>query len=168
MMAQIHLIVGPVAAGKSTFALTLAERERAVRLNLDAFMAVLFRPDRPEQGVMAWYRERTQRCIEQIWHLTEQLLAVETNVILEIGLILRQDRTQLYRRIDECGYALTIHVLEASRDVRRSRVELRNREQGETFSMVVPPEFFELASDLWEMVDDEECQGRDVRFLFTD
>jgi hypothetical protein len=46
-------------------------------------------------------------------------------------------------------------------------VERRNREQGPTFSVVVPPEFFERASDLWEPLEPEECTGRDVRFVRT-
>jgi hypothetical protein len=33
---------------------------------------------------------------------------------------------------------------------------------------VVPPAIFELASDLWEAPDFDECDGRDVRFLRTD
>jgi hypothetical protein len=44
----------------------------------------------------------------------------------------------------------------------------RNVEQGETFSMVVPPEFFELASDLWEPPDEAECEVRDLRFVAWD
>jgi predicted kinase len=166
-MATVHLIVGPVAAGKSTFALELARVERAVRMNLDEWMAQLFRPDRPDEGVMHWYTERTGRCIEQIWTLTRRLVEADTNVLLEIGLIQRSARERLYRRID-AGYALKIYVIDAPRDVRRERVEQRNRDQGETFSMVVPPDFFELASDLWEPLEDDECAGRDVRFVFTD
>jgi predicted kinase len=34
-MAMLHLVVGPVGAGKSTFALTLEQQHRALRLNLD-------------------------------------------------------------------------------------------------------------------------------------
>ena len=52
---------------------------------------------------------------------------------------------------------------DAPRDVRRERVERRNRDQGATFSMVVPPAIFELASDMWEPLDDDERAGRDVR-----
>jgi hypothetical protein len=29
----------------------------------------------------------------------------------------------------------------------------------------VPLPFFELASDLWQPLDDGECDGRDVRFV---
>jgi len=45
---------------------------------------------------------------------------------------------------------------------------MRNQAQGATFSMVVPPALFELASDLWEPLDESECQEREVVFLRTD
>ncbi len=162
-MTRIHLIVGPVGAGKSTFAARLAADHRAVRLTLDEWMAVLFRPDRPDDGVLAWYRERTQRCLDQIWRTARSALAAGTDVVLEIGLIQRGDRRRFYRQVDAVADPLTIYVLDAPRDVRRERVERRNRDQGATFSMVVPPAIFELASDLWEPLDDDERAGRDVR-----
>ncbi|WP_437933702.1 AAA family ATPase [Sorangium sp. So ce341] len=165
--AHLHLIVGPVGAGKSTFALELCRAQRAVRMNLDEWMAALFSPDRPDTGALAWYIERTERCIAQIWTLTERTLDVGTSVVLEIGLIRRDARERFYERVDAGGYGLTIYVLDAPRALRRERVERRNREQGSTFSMVVPPHFFELASDRWEPLDDDERDGRDVRLMST-
>lgn len=163
--ARIHLIVGPVGAGKSTFALRLAREQRAVRLNLDEWMASLFRPDRPETGVMEWYVERTRRCIGQIWILAERLLEAETNVVLEIGLIQRRARELFFEQVDGSHFGLTVYVVDAPRELRRERVQQRNAQRGETFSMPVPPEIFELASDLWEPLDERECAGRDVRFV---
>lgn len=167
-MAHLHLIIGPVAAGKSTFALQLAREHRAVRMNLDEWMATLFRPDRPEVGVMEWYIERTGRCIEQIWKQTTRTLDAGTHVVLEIGLILRRDRERFYERLDARSEGLTLYVLDAPREVRRRRVQQRNREKGETFSMEVPLAFFEMASDRWEPPDEVECSGRDVRFISTE
>jgi predicted kinase len=163
--ARIHLIVGPVGAGKSTFALRLAREQRALRLNLDEWMAALFRPDRPETGVMEWYVERTRRCVRQIWTLTERLLEAQTNVVLEIGLIQRRERELFFEQVDAGHCDLTVYVVDAPRELRRQRVQQRNAQQGETFSMLVPPEIFELASDLWEPLDERECAGRDVRFV---
>jgi predicted kinase len=160
--ARIHLLLGPVGAGKSTFALRLAREQRAVWLNLDEWMANLFRPDRPETGAMQWYIERAQRCIDQIWIVTERMIEANTSVVLEIGLIQRGDREDFFRRVDVCGYDLTIHVVDAPRALRRARVQERNAQQGATFSMVVPPEIFELASDLWEPLEEQECEGRRV------
>jgi predicted kinase len=157
-----------VGAGKSTFGLQLAHGHRAVRLTLDEWMATLFRPDRPAVGVVEWYVERAARCIEQIWALTKQSLSEGIDVILEIGLLRRHEREAFYRRVDDAGFDLTIHVVDAARDIRRQRVIDRNHGAGPTFSMIVPPEIFEYASDLWEPADAAECAGRDVSFIRTD
>jgi predicted kinase len=159
-------VIGPVGAGKSTLALELARASGAVRLTLDEWMTELFRPDRPESGVVAWYVERAARCVSRIGRVTEAVLDAGVDVVLEIGLLQRRERVAFYRRVG--GRRLTIYVVDAARAVRRERVEARNRVRGGTFSMVVPPDVFELASDLWEAPDDEECQGRDVRFFQTD
>lgn len=160
---RIHLLVGPVGAGKSTLALRLAREHGAICLNLDEWMAALFRPDRPQTDVMPWYVERAQRCLEHIWTLTQRLIDANTSVVLEVGLIRRHEREQFFRRVDARGYALTLYLVDAPRALRRQRVEERNARQGETFSMVVPPAVFELASDLWEPLDPQEYAGRDLR-----
>lgn len=164
-MPRLHLIVGPVGAGKSTFARALCRERSAVRLTLDEWMAVLFRPDRPAAGIVEWYVERTERCIEQMWRVACSTIDAGTDVVLEIGLIQRRDRQRFYDRVDTSGHELTIYVLDAPRELRRERVEARNLAQGPTFSMVVPPQIFELASDLWQPPDADECEGREVHFL---
>jgi predicted kinase len=166
--AALHLVLGPVGAGKSTFARGLARDLGAVRLTLDEWMSVLFRPDRPDGDLLEWYAERAERCVEQIWRVTRAVIAAGTPVVLEIGLIRRNERQGFYARATAVDLEPTIHVIDAARDIRRARVEERNRVQGQTFSMVVPPAIFELASDLWEPLDASECVGRDVRFLHTD
>ncbi len=166
--ARVHLVIGAVGAGKSTFGRQLAQGRGAVRLTLDEWMATLFRPDRPDVGVIDWYVERAARCVEQIWSLTLQLLGAGTDVILEIGLLRRHQRQAFYQRVDGANFDLTIHVLDAARDVRRERVMHRNHTPGPTFSMVVPLSVFEYASDLWEPLDPAECHGRSVSFIRTD
>jgi hypothetical protein len=129
-------------------------------------MARLYGGDeRPTVGRIEWYVERTQRCLALIWELAEEVLLAGTNVVLEVGLIQRRERMEFVERIDDAKCDFTLYVVDAPRDVRRARVQQRNRERGETFSVEVPPEFFELASDLWEAPGEEECRGRDVRFL---
>ncbi|MCG8589866.1 MAG: ATP-binding protein [Proteobacteria bacterium] len=164
-MAQLHLVVGPVGAGKSTFVRQLCREHAAVRLNLDEWMAELFGPDRPPDGSIEWYVERAERCIEQIWILAKRLIHVGTDVVLEIGLIQKRDREEFYRRVDASGYDLRVYVLDAPRELRADRVAHRNLEAGDTFSMEVPRHVFELASDLWEPPDEDECRQRDVRFI---
>jgi predicted kinase len=160
---RIHLVIGPVGAGKSTFVRQLVQQHRAVPLNLDDWMATLFSPDRPGTGdVMAWYVPRTLRCLDQIWKTAEAVLDAGGHVVLEVGLIQRQQREAFYARLGPWADAMVVYVLDAPRALRRERVERRNAEQGETFSMVVPPHIFELASDLWQPPDAAECAQRRV------
>jgi uncharacterized glyoxalase superfamily protein PhnB/predicted kinase len=165
---KVHLVLGPVGAGKSTYAQELAGGGRTVRLTLDDWMTRLFRPDRPDAEVMTWYVERAARCVEQIWRVALEVTTTGTDAVLEIGLIRRQQREHFYRRLDATGLDLEIHVLDADRAVRRERVLERNRARGDTFSMEVPPDVFELASDMWEPPDEGELTGRRVRFVRTD
>ncbi len=167
-MTQIQLVVGPVGAGKSTFCRRLAEQQRAVHFNLDEWMARLFRADRPEQGVMEWYAARVRRCQDQIWAVSQSLLRSQVGVVLELGLLQREQRLRFYERVDAAGHSLKVYVLDAEREVRRARVMGRNEARGATFVMEVPLAIFELASDMWQQIDDEEAQGRDIQFIFTD
>jgi predicted kinase/uncharacterized glyoxalase superfamily protein PhnB len=161
---HVHLVVGPVGAGKSTFALGLARERRAVRFALDEWMSELFSPDRPHAGIMEWYAERAARCVERIWAVAERVVETGTGVVLELGLLRRAERERFYQRVEHAGFDSTIHVIDAPGEVRRARVSERNRTKGATFSMVVSNDVFELASDLWEPLSASECEGRDVRF----
>ncbi len=164
-MARIHLVVGPVGSGKSTFSRELCAQHGAVPLTLDAWFTRLFSPDRPDEGVIFWYRERAARCVEQIRLVAMDILAADTDVVLEIGLVGRREREAFVRKVEAAGAALTIYIVDAPREVRRERVMRRNAERGETFSMHVPEAVFEMASDMWEPLDEHECAGRDVRVV---
>ena len=164
-MTTVNIIEGPVGAGKSTFASHLASRTGGVHIALDEWFANLFSPDRPSGNFVPWYVERKERLIDLIWRQSQRLLASEKSVILELGLIQRGPRVEFCRKVRDCGYAPVIHVLYAPTNVRRERVRQRNTEKGATFSMVVPDHVFEMASSLWEVPDEIECEEFDVQFV---
>jgi len=166
-MAKIYLVEGPVGSGKSTFAERLSLQTKAPHMDLDSWMVSLFGPDRPSSGVIEWYLERKERCIEQIWDVAKKILNVNCNVILELGLIQRSSRHSMYARVRESGHELLVYVLDAPRDLRRERVRQRNLEKGTTFSMEVPDEVFEIASNMWEEPDDVECREQNIEFVKT-
>lgn len=164
-MSKIYLIEGPVGAGKSTFGLGLSQRLHVPCLILDVWMANLFRPDRPETDVMTWYGERKDRCIQQIWKIACAAVDCGSDAIVELGLITRESRELLYAQAEDGGYDFALYVLEPSREIRRERVIKRNLEQGETFAVEVPPAFFEMASDMWEPLSEDECRSHEVIFI---
>ena len=164
-MATIHLIEGPVGAGKSTFATRLALTQGAVHLDLDGWMVTLFSPDRPETDFMPWYAERKQRCIEQIWQVTRSLLDAGMSVVLELGLVQSMDRQDFYGRVDAEDYELKVYLLDTPEEVRRERVRNRNREQTGTFKMEVSDEIFEIANRAWQPPNAVEIRERSIEFV---
>lgn len=131
-MPRIHLLIGPMGAGSSALALELAREHRGVRLTLDEWMQSLFgEGEEPEHWQID---ECVERCLEQIWRLTQVLIDTGTEVILEISLLRRSERERFYARVDAAGYALTVYV---------------QRHDGQP----------------WEPPDDDECRGRDFRFV---
>lgn len=167
-MPQIYLIEGPVGAGKSTFSKSLATRVGGVHIALDAWFASLFSPDRPHSDPIPWYLARKARLIDLIWSHARELLACGVVPILELGLVQRQSREDIYQRARAEGMDLTVYLLLASRDVRRERVMRRNIETGPTFSMVVPAPFFEMASDAWEEPDAFEISENGIETISTE
>lgn len=164
-MAKIHLVEGPVGAGKSTFVAELRDRHAAVGFILDSWFVRLYSPDRPAANLMEWYAVRKVRCLEQIWVTAREVLNTGRDVVLELGLVEKASREIFYANARDAGYDLAVYLLDAPRDVRRDRVRKRNLEKGATFSMDVPDAFFELASDHWEPMDQTECEIYDVQMV---
>lgn len=155
-MPTIHLIEGPIGAGKSTYAMGLAARLGAPSLCVDQWFATLFVPDRPPAADVEWYLERKARCVELIWQTAIAVLKAGSPVVLELGLVRREDRQRMYDRIDGTGVELNIHVVDAPVEVRRERVRRRNMERGETWSVDITEEMFERSTRWWEPLDDTE------------
>ncbi len=164
-MPRIHLIEGPVGAGKTTYAASLRRQHQAPALILDAWFVRLYSPDRPAEGLLPWYVERKQRCLAQIWTTALEILGAGHDVVLELGLVERASREHFYAQAEQAGYPLTLYVLDAPREVRRERVKARNRDKGATYAMEVPDAFFEMASDRWEPLDALELEFQDVRMV---
>lgn len=155
-LSTLHLLIGPVGAGKSTFARQQIARHPALHLDVDTAMVRLFGDDpRPSQGVMTWYLERRERCRGLLWDLALDTLRCGVDVYLELGLVRRAEREQYFGRARLEELRFIGHVLDAPREVRRQRVVARNELPGE-YVQKVPLEFFERASDAWEPVLEDE------------
>lgn len=156
------MLIGPVGAGKSTYAQRKAAATRGVFLDLDTWMVRLFGADpRPADNVLAWYLERRDRCRELLWNVALDVLRCGTDVFLEIGLLGVAEREAFYSRARGENLTLAVHLLDAPREARRERVLRRNQEPG-PYTQVVPLEYFERASDAWEPPPESERASWDI------
>ena len=154
--STLHLLIGPVGAGKSTYGQRRALETRGVFLDLDSWMVRLFGADpRPAEDVIAWYLERRERCRGLLWDVTLDVLRGGSDVLLEIGLVTATEREAFYARARDEELRLNVALVDAPREVRRERVLARNRAPG-PFTQVVPIDFFERASDLWQPPSESE------------
>jgi len=167
-MPTLHIIEGPVGAGKTTYAIKLGKKVGSPPLVLDSWMATLFQADRPAANLWPWYAERKARCVSQIMRLARGALEHGNDVVIELGLIKAEDRLQLYAELEGETRDYLVHVLETPREERKRRVRDRNVDKGETFAMLVSDEVFEMASDMWEPIDELERQSRPEHFLNVD
>src|SRR5437868_3993241 len=159
MSATLHAVFGPSGAGKTTYAHAFARREGAVAFILDDWMARLFGPDMPDPIEYDWMIERVQRCEAQIWSTAAGVLATGTDVILDIGLMRRADRTRVREIAEETGLPTQWHFVTASAEARRARVTDRNVVRGEGFAIEVTPEMFDFIEGVFEPPEPKELLG---------
>ena len=159
MPAKLHVIFGPCAAGKTTYAHALARRETAVVFVLDEWGARLFGPDLQGPIEFAWMLERLARCNALIWSTAEAVLAAGAPVVLDTGGMRRADRDRIRQMAEAKRLSLQWHFVDAPREVRRARVADRNAAKGETFVMEVTPEMFEMLEAVYEPPAPAELEG---------
>jgi predicted kinase len=148
--ATVHLICGSTGAGKTTYAMTLAGRDGALRLSIDEWMTTLFGPDQPEAIRFAWMMERIDRCEAQMWALAEQEAAFGRPVVIDCGLTRAAHRAKWADLAAGAGLLVRQHHLDVPVAERWLRVERRNAERGPTFKMEVDRGMFDFVETLWE------------------
>lgn len=158
----VYLIYGPTAAGKSTLARQLATRHNAVRFAIDEWMHALFGPDTPPKLDMAWVMPRVARCQARIWATCEQILGSGRDVVLEMGLLRRQDRARMQSLVDAAGHASALCFVDASLATRRQRVLHRNQAQGDTYSFTITEAMFDGMEQVFERPDADEMRRSQV------
>lgn len=153
--ANLHLICGPVAAGKSTYAKQLADATGGIVLSMDEWMSDLFLQDLPADTSLAnldyaWFASRVDRCEANMWRLSEQLLSRYRSVVLDWGFIRLERRDKARCHAASLGQAVQLHYVTADAEIRRQRVLARNQQKGSSYAFAVTPEMFAFAEQLFE------------------
>ena len=146
----VHLVVGPLGAGKSTYAAELAERLGGVVFSIDAWMKDLYGPDVQADTALAWVRPRVRRCEARIWITALALARRGVPAVLDVAGLTAADRQRFREWARDADVPMPCHYLDASRELRRARVAQRNAHGGPTFVFVVTPAMFDHMDGLFE------------------
>jgi len=162
-MARLIMVCGPVGAGKTTYSLSLSEEVGAVRFSIDPWMQTLFSEDMVSLDY-GWMIERVNRCCEQIWEVSEQILALEGSVLLDLGFTTRAQRNLFADRAKALGITAEIHYLDVPKDIRKKRIEKRNTDKDPAvYAFEVTDMMFDFMEPKFEAPSQEELEyGRTV------
>ena len=155
-MGTVYIVFGPQGAGKTTYSIRLADETRAVHFSIDDWMNQLFGPDLPKPLNFGWIMERVRRCESRIWATASEIARAGGNVVLDLGFMKTDSRTQFRNQAEELDLPCQLHFIDAPHDVRRSRVLARNSEKGETFTFEVTPGMFDFMEKEFERPTDDE------------
>jgi predicted kinase len=158
----VHLVFGPVGAGKSTYARALASREAGVRFAIDDWMHELFAPDMVSLLDFGWIMARVRRCEQRIRAIAVDVLRTGAPVVLDLGLMKAESRAELRAWAAGQGHAVHDHFVHAPAPVRAQRVRQRNATRGETFSFEVTPMMFAFMEGVFEPPASAELVGATV------
>ena len=167
---MIHLICGPIGAGKTTIAHQIAEQYGAIRFSEDEWLSKLFIPDAPQDLmscsddiISAWATEKYQRCRGQIWLLCERLLSLGVPVVLDGAAATKEQRDAFRKKASKCGVDFQLHYVTSDSETRKKRVFERNNEKGRTYSIEVTLGMFNMMETFFQPpVADELAEARVV------
>lgn len=158
-VAQVHMIVGNVGAGKSTYAAKLAAERNAHIFAVDEWMRTLFFPDMPDPAPYEWALERTERIEDVILVEASRLSGLGMEIILDLGFFSRIQRDRVRGELAAAGRETQLHYLNVDRMIRWARVEERNRERGPTYQFDVSIDVFEFCETIFEPPGADELEG---------
>lgn len=155
-MAKLILVCGPTGAGKTTYSIKLSKDIGAVRFSIDPWMQTLYAKDMTSLDY-SWMIERVNRCYEQIWATSEQILLLDGNVVLDLGFTTKAQRAVFTGKADAMGLNAEIHFINTPKELRKQRVNKRNTEKDPAvYSFEVTHMMFNFMEPKFEAPDESE------------
>ncbi len=122
-MANVILLCGRIASGKSTLAQKLQRRGRAVLLSCDELMLTLF-----DQCLGARHDAVLERCSRYLFSVAEQVTAAGADAVLDFGFWTKSSREQAKAYFEKKGIEVELWYLPVEREEQRKRLARRNEQ----------------------------------------
>jgi predicted kinase len=104
-----------------------------------------------------WMIERVNRCCEQIWHVSEQILTLDGHAVLDLGFTTRAQRKEFRERAVTLDITPEVHYLDAPKEIRKMRIKKRNSEKDpRVFAFEVTDMMFNFMEPRFEAPDQDE------------
>ena len=116
-MATIHLVSGPIGAGKTTKALAIVRDTKAVLMSHDNWMA--------DSGIPLRHSDIRAVIEEAQWSISALLLGKGHDVVIEWGTWSRQERIEILVKAKALGHNVAGYFLTPDLNTLIQRVELR-------------------------------------------
>jgi predicted kinase len=115
---RLVIVCGLPGSGKTTHAKQVERNLRAIRFCPDEWMSFL--------EISLWEAETRDRIEKLQWKLTQDLLTLGHNVIIEWGTWARSERDALRMGARALGAAVELHFLDAAVEILFERIRHRN------------------------------------------
>ena len=150
MAGSITIVTGSTGAGKTSYAIGLASQLGGIRFSIDEWMTTLFWMDSPQPIEFDWTMARIARCETQILEQVTALSAVGVPSVLDLGFTRADHRARFAAAATATGASVSLHWIDIAVAERWRRVQARNHDQGETFSMTVDRPMFDFMEGQWQ------------------
>ena len=155
-MATLHLMVGLPCSGKSTLAQKLEREQSALRLTTDEWHIHLFGQDAEEPE----HDARHVLIEAMLWNVASRALELGTNVILDFGFWVREEREDYRSRAKQLGASSEVHFLDVSADELMRRLVVRNSQPSQT-SFYIPEEMMKPWIAFFQRPTPDELERRE-------
>lgn len=120
-MAKVIILCGKIAAGKTYYANRLKSQTNSVLLSVDDLMLKL-----SDSCLGDRHDEIAARCENYFYGLSEQIVAIGLNVIIDFGYWLQKEREEAKAYFHKKGISVELHYIKIPEEVRLQQLMKRN------------------------------------------
>ena len=150
-MVSVHLICGKTGSGKTTFAHELERERSAVRFSHDEWMIHLYGHHMPREV----FDIRVQLCMDLILRLTERLVALGVEVVLDCAFWRYADRQKARSYLARSRANCILYYLDLPDEILLQRLRHRNQQLPQSTFEITEEMFHEFEVQFEPPLDDE-------------